>query len=184
MANNTISFDRIIRRGQEVATFNTRTYNEIVRDPGATMEAAIVVAIVAVASGLGRIFQGPGALIGGVMSMLVGWFVAAAVIYFVGSRITGAPTGDTSSVERVMRIVGYAAVPNVFAFLTGIWGIGWFFATILFFWTLVTMILAIRAAFGMTIGRAAMTGFIALIGYGIVTFLLGVLFNINPELPF
>lgn len=183
MANNSLSLDRIMQRGKEIATFNTRTYEEVSRDPNATMEAAIVVAVVAVSSGLGRLFQGPGPLIGGIVSMLLGWVVAAAVIYFVGSRITGAPT-TSGSVERVMRAVGYAAIPNVFAFLTSIWFVGWLIAVILFFWMLITMILAIRASLNMTLGRAAMTGFLAWIASIIVMGLMQWIFGINFNLPF
>src|SRR5699024_2046371 len=114
MDNTNISLNRIVQRAKDIMTFNTRAYEEIVRDPNATAEAAIVVATIAIASGLGRLFAGPGALIGAVLAMLIGWVVAAAVIYFVGTRITGEAT-TTSSVERVMRIVGYASAPFVFS---------------------------------------------------------------------
>lgn len=183
MATNQISLDRIVRRGKEIATFNTRTYEEVARDPNATMEAAIVVAVVAVSTGLGRLFQGPGPLIGGIVSMLLGWVVAAAVIYFVGSRVTGDPA-TSSSVERVMRVVGYAAVPNVFAFLTSIWFVGWLVSLILSVWMLITMILAIRASLNMTISRAIATGFIAWLASIIVIGLLQWVFGINFDLPF
>lgn len=179
---NTISLDRIVQRGKEIATFNTRTYDEVTRDPSATTEAALIVAVVAVSSGLGRLFAGPGALIGSIVAMLLGWVVAGAVVYFVGSRITGTTT--SSSVERVLRAVGYAAVPNVFAFLTGIWGIGWLVATILFFWTLGTLILAIRASLDMTLSRAFLTGLIAWLGSALVMGILGWMFGISFSTPF
>lgn len=178
-----ISLDRIINRAKDVMTFNTRTYDEIVRDPSATTEAAIVVATVAIASGLGRLFAGPGALIGAVLAMLLGWVVGAAVIYFVGTRITGEAT-TVSSVERVMRIVGYASAPFVFSIFSGLWLIGWFFATIIFFWILGTMVLAIRASMNMSLSRAIITGVIAWIATLIVSGLFGLIFNLNPQYPF
>lgn len=178
-----ISLDRIINRAKDVMTFNTRTYNEIVRDPSATTEAAIVVATVAIASGLGRLFAGPGALIGAVLAMLLGWVVGAAVIYFVGTRITGEAT-TVSSVERIMRVAGYASAPAVFSIFSGIWGIGWIFSTVIFFWLLVTMVLAIRASMNMTMSRAIITGVIAWIATLIVSGLLGLIFNINAQYPF
>ena len=177
-----ISLDRIVNRAKDVMTFNTRTYDEIVRDPSATTEAAIVVATVAIASGLGRMFIGPGALIGGVLSMLIGWVVGAAVIHFVGTRITGEAT-TVSSVERVMRIVGYASAPFVFSIFSGLWLIGWIFATVIFFWILVTMVLAIRASMNMTLGRAVITGIIAWIATLIASGILGLIFNLNPQFP-
>lgn len=180
MDNTNISLNRIVQRAKDILTFNTRTYEEIVRDPNATTEAAIVVATVAIASGLGRLFAGPGALIGAVLAMLLGWVVAAAVIYFVGTRITGEAT-TTSSVERVMRIVGYASAPFVFSIFSGLWLIGWLFATVIFFWFLGTMVLAIRAALDISLSRAIVTGLIAWIATLIVNGILSVIFNINPQ---
>ena len=180
MDNTNISLNRIVQRAKDILTFNTRTYEEIVRDPNATTEAAIVVATVAIASGLGRLFAGPGALIGAVLAMLLGWVVAAAVIYFVGTRITGEAT-TTSSVERVMRIVGYASAPFVFSIFSGLWLVGWLFATIIFFWFLGTMVLAIRAALDISLSRAIVTGLIAWIATLIVNGILSVIFNINPQ---
>lgn len=178
-----ISLDRIIRRAKDVMTFNTRTYEEIARDPSSTAEAAIVVATVAIASGLGQLFDGGGALIGAVIAMLLGWVISAAVIYFVGTRVTGAK-GTTSSVERVMRVVGYAAAPGVFSIFSGLWLVGWLFATVIFFWLLATMVLAIRASMDMTLSRAIITGIIAWIANLVVTGLVWWVFGINPTFPF
>lgn len=183
MEQTNISLDRIIRRAKDVLSFNSRTYEEIVRDPSATMEAAIVVATVAIASGLGRLFDGGSALIGAVIAMLIGWLVSAAVIYFVGTRITGGSRSG-SSVERVMRIVGYAAVPGILSIFTGLWLIGWIFATVIFFWLLVTMVLAIRASLDMSLGQAILTGIVAWIANLIVTGLIWLLFGLNPTFPF
>lgn len=183
MDTNTISLDRIVRRAKDVMTFNTRTYEEITRDPSATTEAAIVVATVAIFSGLGYLFEGPYALIGAVVAMLVGWVISAAVIYFVGTRVTGSQA-TTSSVERVMRIVGYAAVPGVFSLFSGLWLVGWLIATVIFFWLLITMVLAIRASMDMTLSRAMLTGLIAWIANLIVTGLVWAIFDINPTFPF
>lgn len=182
MDNQSISLNRIVQRAKDILTFNTRTYEEIVRDPGATAEAAIVVATVAIASGLGQLFAGPGALIGGVLATLLGWVVAAAVIYFVGTRITGEAT-TTSSVERVMRIVGYASAPFVFSIFSGLWLIGWLFATVIFFWFLATMVLAIRAALNISLSRAIVTGVIAWLATLIVSGILGAIFGIYAEFP-
>lgn len=180
MENTNISLNRIVQRAKDIMTFNTRTYEEIVRDPNATAEAAIVVATVAIASGLGRMFAGPGALIGAVLAMLLGWVVAAAVIYFVGTRVTGEAT-TTSSVERVMRVVGYASAPFVFSIFSGLWLIGWLFATVIFFWFLGTMVLAIRSALDISLSRAIVTGLIAWIATLIVNGILSMIFNINSQ---
>ena len=181
--DSNFSLDRIVQRAKGVMSFDARTYSEISRDPGATSEAAIVVATVAIAGGLGWLFDGPGALIGGVIAMLLGWVLSAAIIYFVGSRIT-ADSFQGASVERVMRVVGYAAVPNVFQFATGIWIVGPIIGTILWVWTLATLIFAIRTAFSLSTGRAVATGLLAWLGSVIVFGLFGALFGVSPNVPF
>lgn len=175
---NTISLDRIIQRGKDVATFNTRTYAEIAHDPNALPEAAIVVATVAISAGLGNVIHGANGLVGGVILSLLGWVISSAIIYFIGTRVTGTPT-TSGSVESILRTLGYASAPNVLLFLGFIWIIGGVIVWALSIWTLITTILAIRAALGMTLGRAVVTGLIALIASGIIQVLLSWIFGIN-----
>lgn len=182
MSSQNVLLDSIVRRAKGVLSFDRRTYEEIVRDPGATTEAAIVVAVVAIMSGLGRLADGPGALIGGVISMLLGWVVASAVIYFVGTRVTGDPT-TTSSVERVMRVIGYASAPFVFSIFSGIWLIGWFIGIVIFIWYLGTMVFAIRAALSVSLNRAIITGILAWLASVIVNVLISLIFGASLAFP-
>src|SRR5690606_32115377 len=130
---NTISLDRIVQRAKEIATFNTRTYSEVAHDPAALPEAAIVVATVAVAAGLGGVIDGANGLLGGIILSLLGWVVTAAIVYFVGTRITGTPT-TTGSVESILRTLGYASGPGIFMILGFLWGIGWIFVGLVNLW--------------------------------------------------
>jgi hypothetical protein len=175
---NTISLDRIIQRGKDVAMLNTRTYAEIAHDPNALPEAAIVVATVAISAGLGNVIHGANGLVGGVILSLLGWIISSAIIYFIGTRITGTPT-TSGSVESILRTLGYASAPNVFLFLGFIWIIGGLVIWALSIWTLITTVLAIRAALGMTLGRAVITGLIAMIAAALVQVLLSWIFGIN-----
>jgi len=178
-----ISFDRIIQRSKEIATFNTRTYAEVARDPRALAEAAIIVAAVAISAGIGAVNYGAGGLVGGIILSLLGWIVSAAIIYFVGTRITGTPT-TSGTVESLLRTLGYASVPNIFSFLGFIWFFGWLVLFVLGVWTLITTVLAIRAALGMSLQRAVVTGFVAWIVAIIVRALLGALFGIDLYFTF
>jgi hypothetical protein len=180
---NAISLDRIVQRCKDVATLNTRTFSEIARDPNALAEAAIVVATVAISAGLGNVIHGANGLIGGVVLSLIGWVISSAIIYFIGTRITGTPT-TSGSVESILRTLGYASAPNVFLFLGFIWIIGPIIVWLLSIWTLVTTILAIRASLNMSLGRSVLTGFIAMIAAWIVQVLLGWVFGINIFFPF
>lgn len=174
---DTISLDRIIQRGKEVATFNTRTLAEIARDPRALPEAAIIVVAVAVARGIGGLNDGASGLVAGIILSLLGWVIAAMVTYFVGTRITGTPT-TSGSVESLMRTLGYASAPNIFAIFGFIWIIGGMILGVLWIWTLITTILAIRAALNMGTARAVATGLLAWIASGIVTLLLSLILDL------
>lgn len=173
-----ISLDRIIQRSQAVATFDRRTYDEIARDPRALPEAAIVVAAVAIASGIGGLTEGADGLVGGIILSLLGWVIAAMVVYFVGTRITGTPT-TSGSVESLMRTLGYASAPNILSIFGFIWVIGALILGILWIWTLITTVIAIRAALNMGTARAVATGLIAWIVSAIVQLLLAWLFGLS-----
>jgi hypothetical protein len=180
---NNISLDRIVQRSKEVATLNTRTFAEIARDPGALPEAAIVVAAVAISAGLGGVIDGANGLFGGVILSLLGWVVSSAIVYFIGTRITGTPT-TSGNVESILRTLGYAAAPNIFMFLGFIWGIGWVILGLLNLWTLITTILAIRASLNLSLGRSAITGLLAILASAIVRGLLAWIFGISLFIPF
>lgn len=180
---NNISLDRIVQRCKEVATFNTRTYYEIARDPNALPEAAIVVATVAISAGLGGVIHGANGLIGGVILSLLGWVISSAIIYFIGTRITGTPT-TSGSVESILRTLGYASAPNVFMFLGFIWILGPLVLFALSIWTLITTVLGIRAALNLSLGRAVLTGFIALIASAILRTVIAWIFGIDLFIPF
>lgn len=178
-----ISLDRIIQRSKAVATFDTRTFAEIARDPRALAEAAVVVVTVAVARGIGGLNDGAGGLISGIILSLLGWVIAAMVVYFVGTRVTGTPT-TSGSVESLMRTLGYASAPNIFAFLGFIWIIGPMILGVLWIWTVITTILAIRAALYMGTARAVATGLIAWIASLIVIGLISLIFNLPIFITF
>lgn len=177
-----ISFDRILQRAIDVSTFKTRTYAEIARDPRALPEAAIIIAAVAVAAGIGGLNDGGTGLIGGIIASLIGWVISSAIIYFVGTNITGTPT-TSGSLESVLRTLGYAAAPRIFSFLGFIWVLGDIALAVIGLWTLVTTILAIRASLSMSLQRAILTGLVAWIAAIIVRVLFGLIFGLGFNFP-
>lgn len=178
-----ISFDRIAQRAGDVARLNTRVIAEIARDPRALKEAAIIVVGVAISAGIGNADAGANGLIGGIIASLLGWVIGAALVYFVGTRITATPT-TSGSVETVLRSLGYAASPNLLSFIGIIPILGGLVLAILGLWTLITTILAIRASLTISLGRAVLTGIIALIGATIIQWLVGWIFDISVYYPF
>lgn len=103
-------FNRIIG----IFKLDVNTFEEIESDSSATTQAAIIVAIVSLLSGLG---SGIGASVAGgnfltsFFSTLVwgfiGWFLWALVSYFVGTSFFG----GKSSIDEMLRVIGFAYSP-------------------------------------------------------------------------
>jgi hypothetical protein len=173
----------IVQRAQDVAQLKGRTYAEIARDPNATKEAALVVVLVAIATGIGSAGDGSNGIIGGIIAGLLGWVIFSAVTYFVSNNITGGPT-TASSVESLMRTLGYARVPGLLAIFGFIWLLGDIVTAVAGLWVLATSVYAIRRTLNMNWIRAIATGLIAAIISGLVTLILRVLLDISIPIAF
>jgi hypothetical protein len=112
---------------------DVNTFEQIEADKSAMTEAAIIVGIVALLSGLG---SGFGASIGGgnfltsffssLVWGIIGWFLWALVSYFVGTTFFG----GKSSLDEMLRVIGYAyaplmlsIIPCVGPIIGGIWAL-------------------------------------------------------------
>ncbi len=168
----------IIARIIGVLKLDVPTYEAIERDRHATREAAIVVAAVAIASGIGGLDEGIGGLIAGIISAVVAWLVFSGFAYFFGKQLFGTPTTQTSF-EQVLRTVGYAQAPGllrIFGFIPILGGLIAFAAWI---WGISTVVIAIRQALDFSTGRAVITGIAAAVAAGLVLFILRLIFDIG-----
>src|SRR5918998_1695594 len=151
----------IVERMIGAARLDARTYEEVEHDSNATPQAAIVVVLAAIATGIGAIREdGFGGLIGGVISGLIGWALFAGLCYFIGTRVLG--TAQTSaSWSEVARPLGFSYAPNILGVLGFIPGIGPLIAALASIWALVAGIIAIRQSLDFSTGRAIGTAVIA-----------------------
>ena len=173
-----VSGQSIVDRVVGVLRLDVPTYEAIEHDRRATQEAALVVATVAVASGIGGLDEGFGGFIAGIIGALASWLIFSGFAYFFGKQIFGTPTTQTS-IEQVLRTVGYARAPgllNIFGFIPVLGVIIAFVAGI---WGIITVIYAIRQALDFSTGRAIITGIIAAIAAAIVLAILGLIFGIG-----
>jgi Yip1 domain len=151
------------------ARLDPNTYENIEHDVNATGQAATVVILAAIATGIGslggRQSYGLGAF--------VGWVIFAALVYFVGTKLLPSPT-TSSTMGEVLRTLGFAETPailSVFGFIPVVGGLIAFIASI---WVLVTAIVAIRQSLEVSTGRAVAIGIIAfLIPLIILTIIAG-----------
>ena len=168
----------ILNRALRVAKLDLPVFREIAGDANATMEAAIVVAVVAVASGIGALTESFGVVVLAIVGAFLGWVVFSAMTYFFGKNIFGTPTTQVS-VESLMRTQGYARAPGILAFFGFIPVLGWIAAIVGGIWALVTAIVAIRETLVISTGRAITVGIVAAIASAIVLFILGLIFGVE-----
>ncbi len=156
------------------ATLDEGTYEEIEHDGGATSQAALVVLLGALAAGIGMAREGVLALALGIIFALIGWAVYAYVVYWVGTRWFKAPQSQ-SDWSEALRTLGFANSPRLLLVLGVIPVLGAVLSLVVFVWTLVTTVVAIRHALDFDMWSAIATAFVAWLAMFAVSFLLGVI---------
>jgi len=151
-------FNRIIG----VFKLDVNTFEEIEHDESATVQAAIVVAIVAVLTGVGSGLSAQfsdrsfiAAFFVSLVWAFIGWFLWSAVSYFIGTSLFG----GKATLGEMLRVIGYAQAPQ---FLSIIPCIGPIVGGI---WALIAGFIAIRQGLDLDNTKAFLT---ALIGFGVL----------------
>lgn len=138
--------DRMIRAAKLDATL----YEEVEADRETMGQAMKVVIISSVAAGIGTITRGgfagfiPSILLGTLFA-LIGWFVWAYIIYFIGTKLL-AETQTKADLGELLRTIGFSSSPGVIRVLgliPGLTGLVFFIASI---WMFIAMIIAVRQA--------------------------------------
>jgi hypothetical protein len=163
----------IVDRMRGAALLDVATYEEVEHDTTATGQAAVVVALAAVAAAIGSIFRGGPGLIGALVAYLVGWLLWSGITYFVGTRVFN----GTATWGELLRTLGFAQAPGLLLAVAFIPLLGWVVRLIVGIWLLATGLVAIRQALDISTGKAigtAVLGWLASIIVNAVVFgLLG-----------
>lgn len=121
------------------------TFEEVEHDASATAQAAIVVLAATVARSLGWYYLGVMALLSSIVGALLGWVIAALVVWIVGTRLF--PGKNTEGdFGQVLRTLGFAQAPGVFAILGLIPRLGWLIGFAVGVWVLIGSVLAVKQA--------------------------------------
>jgi hypothetical protein len=151
-------------------------YEEVEADRTATGQALGVVAISALAAGIGgAAMTGGVGILAGILASLLGWVVWAGLIYLVGTKML--PEANTrSDVGELLRTTGFATAPGVFRVLAAIPLIGPLIALAAARWMYAAFVVAVRQALDYeSTGRAMLVcfiGFCVYMGIAIAFFLL------------
>ncbi len=136
----------MVNRMVRAAKLDPQLYEEAEADKGALGQALGVVVLASIAGGVGS--GGLGGLSGffiGTAAALIGWFVWAALTYFIGTRILPEPN-TRADLGELLRTIGFASSPGllrVLGLIPGVTGIVFLISGI---WMLVAMIIAVRQA--------------------------------------
>lgn len=138
MATRTSMTERMIG----AAMLDIATYEDVEHDPTANGQAAAVVAMAAVARGIGSAGGGLDALFGGVVMAFVGWLLWSGVTYLIGDGLLG---GEATWGE-VLRAVGFAYTPALLAVFGFVPLLGWLASLAASLWVLVAGFIGLRQA--------------------------------------
>lgn len=162
-ANRTI-VDRMIG----AAKLDVPTYEEVEHDESLTAQAALVVAIAAVARALGGLDGGSAHMLSGLMTALSMWLVWAGITYLIGDKLLG----GTATWGELLRTLGFAQAPGVLAIVGVIGFLSGPTEIVVSIWLLVTGIVAIRQALDFGTGKAILTAVLGWLSAMLVAILI------------
>lgn len=150
MRRNRPLTERMVR----AARLEPALYEEVERDTNATGQAATVVLLVAVASGVSALLSGsiPGLIVIPAYVFL-GWIVWSFLTYWIGTRLFATSQTRTSPGE-MLRTLGFAMTPGVLGILGFVPVLGGLISLATGVWILVAGVIAIRQAMDFDTGRA------------------------------
>jgi hypothetical protein len=155
------------------AKLDAATYEEIEADPSSMGQAMTVVALSAVAAGIGGLSLGLRGLVVGVLYGLIGWFVWAAIVFVLGTKVFAEPETKTDLPE-MLRTIGFAASPAVLNVFSIIPVLGLIVRLVVLVWELAAMVVAVRQALDYKdTGKAVIVCVVGWIVYIVLAWILG-----------
>ena len=167
------------------ATLNPDTFEDVEHDRGATIQAALIVIIVSIASVVGGFLAGDGdilrGLIFGVVRGVVSWAVWAGVAMLVGTTILKTPATHADW-GQVSRGTGFAQTPGILSVLFFIPIAGPILWFAVFLWQWAAMIISLRQTLDYdSTWRAFFVVLIAFIPVAIVNAVIFAVVRVNEQ---
>ena len=169
------------------ARLNVDTYEDVEKDKSATIQALLVVIVVAIAAGVGGMLSGDidlgRGLAFGAIRGVVTWAAWALMAWLVGTTIL--KTQDTeANWGQLARTTGFAQTPGLLTVLVFLPAVGTVIAFLVFIWQLATMVVAVRQSLDYTSTlRAFFVILIALIPVLIINAIIFSVLRIGVQTP-
>ena len=129
------------------ARLSSDTFEDVEQDSGATIQALLVVVIVAIATGVGGILSGESTLLDGllfgVIRGIVTWVVWALIALLVGTTILKSESTEADW-GQLARGTGFAQTPGLLNVLVLIPAVGGIITLLVFLWQWAAMVVALR----------------------------------------
>jgi hypothetical protein len=161
------------------ARLDARIYEEVEADKTATPQAMAVVALAALASGVGVVTTEGAGVVHTVVVALVGWVVWAVLIWVVGAKLLP-ETGTRADVGELLRTLGFAASPGLLLVLRVVPLVGLLVGFFIWIWQLAATVVAVRQALDYrSTARAIIVCLFGWVVYGLIAFGRAVLLGIT-----
>ncbi len=157
----------LIQRCLGAARLDGSVYEDVEADERSTGQAMLVVALSSLAAGIGAIDQfGSSEIAGAVVISVVAWFIWAALVTFIGTRVL--PEHQTEAdLGQVIRTTGFSASPGLLQAFGIVPAIGPILGVVTNVWMLAAMVVAVRHALDYTSTTRAIVvtvlGFVAFV---------------------
>ena len=140
----------IIGRMIGAARLDVHIFEEVEADRSATKQALLVVALVALATGIASLrTNGLSGVVPGIVVAVLGWAIWAGITYLIGTKIL--PVHEThANWGQLARALGFAQSPGILRVFAVVPNLGVIIFVVASVWMLVAMVIAVRQALDYT----------------------------------
>jgi Yip1 domain len=119
-------------------------FEDVERDPTAIGQSVGVIALAAVAAGIGNIYYGGlTGIVSGALMSVISFLIWSLIIWLVGTKVLPEPATKADYPET-FRVLGFAAAPGLASVITIIPLLGWFLMFVIWLWQIAAMVIAVR----------------------------------------
>jgi len=140
-------------------------FEDVERDTTAIGQSVSVIALAAVAAGIGNVYYGGlTGIVSGAFMSIIGFLVWSLIIWLVGTKVMPEPATKADYPET-FRVLGFSAAPGLASVVTIIPILGWLLMLVIWLWEIAAMVIAVRQVLDYsTTGKAII---VVLIGFAI-----------------
>jgi hypothetical protein len=125
-------------------------YEEVEADTGALGQATAVVVISSLAAGIAVMpAQGIGVAVTATLAAMVGWYLWAALTWFIGTRLLPEPQ-TSADFGQLLRTLGFSSAPGVIRIGAVVAPLAPIISLVASVWMLASMVVAVRQALDYT----------------------------------